>query len=91
VKLSGAASNRGAALFLCDSKEEQMNKPNLGDRIRLTHMDDDPDPIPAGATGTVICTCDMGDYLHITVAWDVQRSLNLVCPPDRYEILELAK
>jgi hypothetical protein len=30
-----------------------MNTPKPGDRIRLIHMPDDPDPIKTGAMGTV--------------------------------------
>jgi hypothetical protein len=59
----------------------------IGDRIRLIEMPDDPDPIPAGATGTVIAVTT-GPYAQIDVRWDnSSRSLSLVPGVDRFEII----
>jgi hypothetical protein len=63
---------------------------NLGDRIRLTHMGEDPDPIPVGATGTVTSITDMRTWVQIGVKWDINRSLYLSWPTDRFEIIERA-
>jgi hypothetical protein len=57
-----------------------------GDRIRLLSMPDDPDPIPAGATGTVL-SVTTGPYAQIEVDWDNGRSLALVPGVDRFEVI----
>ena len=57
-----------------------------GDRIRLTAMPDDPDPIPAGATGTVLSVTD-GPLGQIVIAWDNGRSLALVPGVDRFDVI----
>ena len=66
----------------------------IGDRIRLLEMQDDPDPIPPGTTGTVTSVHQfrgLGPRLegawHISVNWDVSRSLALCYPPDHFEII----
>ena len=69
-----------------------MNRtPRKGDRIRLLAMSDDPDPIPVGQLGTVVSVSRHGggkDAWHqIDVAWDNGRTLMLVSPPDRFEIV----
>ena len=67
---------------------------HIGQRIRLDHMGNDPCPIPAGATGTVIGLCPYRDTWQIGVAWEVagplreHRSLGLVWPIDRFTILK---
>ena len=67
------------------------NIPSKGDRIRLVAMADDPDPICAGQTGTVIDVRRHGsgrDTWHqLDVAWDDGRTLMLVSPPDTFEII----
>lgn len=65
--------------------------PGVVDRIRLVAMHDDPDPIPAGATGTMasverLLTQGAG-WLQIDVDWDNGRALMLVAPPDRFEFV----
>jgi hypothetical protein len=62
--------------------------PLKGARLRLLEMPDDPDPIPVGMTGTVVSAVNLRGSIQIIVRWDNGRSLNLVCPPDRFEILE---
>jgi len=57
-----------------------------GSRIRLIEMPDDPDPIPAGSTGTVLAVTE-GPYAQIDVAWDCTRSLLLVPGVDRFEVI----
>ena len=65
--------------------------PRVGDRIRLLCMTDDPDPIPAGQTGTVLGVASHGagnDAWHqIDVRWDGGRTLMLVSPPDVFQIV----
>ncbi|MFG0291472.1 MAG: DUF4314 domain-containing protein [Rhodopirellula sp. JB044] len=58
-----------------------------GDRVRLIEMGDDPDPIPAGTTGTVAGAYPQHDWLQLDVDWDNGRSLMLSIPPDRVERL----
>jgi hypothetical protein len=60
-----------------------------GDRIRLLAMPDDPDPIPAGATGTVVHVTT-GAFAQIDVDWDDGRALALIPGVDRFEILSCA-
>ena len=57
-----------------------------GDRLRLLSMPDDPDPIPAGATGTVL-SVTTGPYAQIEVDWDSGRSLALVPGVDRFDVI----
>ena len=58
-----------------------------GDRLRLLSMPDDPDPIPAGATGTVLSVTE-GPYAQIEVAWDNStRTLALVPGVDRFDVI----
>ena len=69
-----------------------MNRtPRKGDRIRLLAMADDPDPIQVGQLGTVVSVSHHGGGKHawhqIDVAWDKGRTLMLVSPPDRFEIV----
>ena len=65
--------------------------PKKGDRIRLVHMRDDPDPVPLGTEGTV--TLDPrpqtygGKWTQVDVDWDNGRTLKLVIPPDIVEVL----
>ena len=65
--------------------------PGVGDRIRLVSMHDDPDPIPPGQTGTVASVerllTEGAGWLQIDVNWDKGRSLMLVSPPDRFEVI----
>ena len=57
-----------------------------GDRIRLLAMPDDPDPIPAGATGTVLAVTT-GRFAQVDVSWDSGRTLSLVPGVDRFEVI----
>lgn len=58
-----------------------------GDRIRLISMTDDPDPIPAGTTGTVVGVYPHSDWTQVDVDWDEGRSLMLSIPPDQVAIV----
>jgi hypothetical protein len=58
-----------------------------GDRIKLIAMADDPDPVPAGSTGTVESVTD-GPLGQVWVRWDSGRSLALVPGVDRFEVIE---
>ncbi len=64
------------------------NVPQIGDRIRLIAMPNDPDPIPAGALGTVVSIHNHGRWTQIEVDWDNGRELMLSLPDDCIEILE---
>lgn len=65
--------------------------PKRGDRIRLLAMQDDPDPIQVGQTGTVVSVARHGGgkdaWFQIDVSWDNGRTLMLVSPPDAFEII----
>jgi hypothetical protein len=61
-----------------------------GDRIRLIEMPGDPHPIAPGATGTItFVQRDLArdDAWFIGVHWDDGRTLNLIIPPDRFDII----
>ena len=60
----------------------------VGDRIRLIEMTDDPNPIDAGATGTVTAIHFHSGWTQLEVDWDCGRQLMLASPPDRFEVLE---
>jgi hypothetical protein len=65
-----------------------MMIPSVGQRIRLTKMEDDPHPIPVGTTGTVSFVTDLRHYDHtvqVGVKWDIKRSLALILPRDEWE------
>jgi hypothetical protein len=61
----------------------------VGDRVRLVHMSDDPDPIKAGSVGTVTFVTDLHfrdmPQTQYGIAWDNGRSLSCICPPDTIE------
>lgn len=59
----------------------------VGDRIRLLAMPEDPSPIPTGEEGTVEAVSDLGCFTQVRVNWDSGRTLMLVTPPDRVEVL----
>jgi hypothetical protein len=62
-----------------------------GRRFRLVRMGEDPDPVPAGATGTIDSVAPWAPHeYHLNVTWDAEvgRSLNLILPVDEIELLE---
>ena len=59
----------------------------LGDRIRLICMPLDPDPIPVGSLGTVLCVHEQSDWSQVEVAWDNGRTLMLTVPPDQIQMV----
>lgn len=70
------------------------NLPKAGDRIRLVHMGNDPDPVPAGTEGTVrdVSALDFAGRkeTQIHVNWDNGRSLSCICPPDIVQVIKSA-
>ena len=58
----------------------------VGSRIMLTSMQDDPDAIPPGATGTVTG----GNGAQMYVDWDNGRSLILLVGIDRWQVIQRA-
>lgn len=64
---------------------------NIGDRIELLSMPDDPDPVPTGTQGTVesITRVPMRgkSFTQVGVKWDNGRTLSLVMPPDRVKVV----
>ena len=63
-----------------------MTNVQIGDRVRMLQMPDDPDPIPAGSTGTVTRVTD-GPLAQVSVDWDNGRSLSLVPGTDQFEVI----
>lgn len=59
----------------------------VGDRIGLLAMPDDPDPLPVGSTGTVVCLTD-GPLGQIGVKWDNGRTLFLIPGIDQFEVID---
>lgn len=58
----------------------------IGTRIRLTKMENDPCPIEVGAQGTVVSVQD-GRVAQLHVDWDNGRTLMLV-PDDEFEVVD---
>jgi len=60
----------------------------VGDRIELIQMGDDPCPIPAGTKGTVraISPWPKGTA-QISVSWDIKRTLALIWPEDQFRVI----
>ena len=60
-----------------------------GDRIKLVRMDNDPDPVQPGTTGTVLDASEVKlgreSWTQVSVKWDNGRCLSCVCPPDIIE------
>lgn len=57
----------------------------VGDRIKLLNMPDDPNPIEPGTNGTVTSVDNRMDV--VGVKWDNGRTLNLVLGVDSFDIL----
>jgi hypothetical protein len=64
--------------------DKNIDKSLIGKRITLEHMED-PEPIPDGATGTIVHVDGWG---HYHVQWDNGRSLSVIPGEDRFEITE---
>lgn len=72
------------------TEENQLPDLPAGCRIRLVSMTNDPNPIPAGTTGTVRDIRDLrsiGLGWQIDVQWDNHRGLKLI-PGDEYEVIK---
>ncbi len=58
--------------------------PTVGQRVKITGVMDDPDPLPVGLTGTVTAVTEFGHSIivgagaQISVDWDNGRTLMLV-------------
>lgn len=66
----------------------------LGCRIELVSMPEDPDPMPVGSQGTVVSITRLPWFgtptTQIGVDWDnSKRKLMLSVPPDSYRILSV--
>ena len=55
-----------------------------GTRIRLLHMDD-PDPVEAGTTGTIVGVDGVGTIL---VDWDNGRTLGIIPETDQFAVIK---
>lgn len=64
----------------------------IGTRIRLIGMENDPAPIPNGATGEVVHVFDFRDgHVQYGVKWDApheERTLSVIVPPDEIVVIE---
>ena len=63
----------------------------IGQRIRLVSMGQDPNPMPSGVEGTVRSFSDLWDgetQVHVDWDADVKRSLFLILPHDKIEVLK---
>jgi hypothetical protein len=58
-----------------------------GDRIEVTGVMDDPDPLPVGSRGTVMGVLNPGSiFEQVDVEWDSRRTLMLI--PHDYRIVK---
>ncbi len=64
-----------------------IDAPKVGDRIRLIHMPEDPDPIAYGSLGTVRAIHPHLGWTQVEVDWDNGRHLMLSLPDDVVEIV----
>jgi len=64
-----------------------MTNVQKGDRVKMIHMPDDPEPIPTGSIGTVTRVID-GPLAQVSVDWDNGRFLCLVPGTDEFEVIE---
>ena len=61
----------------------------VGKRIKLTSMQNDPDPIPVGSEGVVeMIGSEFQGSTQIFVKWDNGRSLILLSDVDRFEVID---
>ena len=61
---------------------------DVGDRIELISMTDDPSPLPSGSQGTItdknpVNFGPLQSFIQYSVKWDNGRTLMLCVPPDR--------
>lgn len=62
-------------------------RPQIGDRVKITGVMDDPDPLPVGLEGTVDYLTPMHyGFQQYGVKWDNRRTLFLL-PDDPFVIL----
>lgn len=60
----------------------------VGDRVRLIHMPDDPDPIPEGSEGEINYVGQVSGFgQQIGVKWDSGRTLMLIVGVDKFVVL----
>lgn len=55
---------------------------NIGDKVVLDYMADDPDPIPPGTRGTITFVNRTDSFIQYGVEWENGRTLMACCPPD---------
>ena len=67
-----------------------------GDRVRLVHMPDDPNPIPVGSEGTVHTVTvferspsGVSKEWQLGIRWDNGRTLSVICPPDIVDVIPI--
>ena len=62
----------------------------IGQRIELTSMENDPHPIPVGTRGTILGVnkTPYDGELQIKVNWDNGRTLMLLYPEDTFKIID---
>jgi hypothetical protein len=58
---------------------------NIGKRIRIDFMKDEPHPVESGTLGTIIDVDGIGQY---RVNWDNGRTLSVIPNEDEFEILD---
>lgn len=64
----------------------------VGDKIRLTKMDNDPSPIAVGTCGVITDITDLHSMgKQVSVNWENGRTLRLVLPEDEFEVIEKAE
>jgi hypothetical protein len=68
-----------------DWVKNQPREVEVGDRIKLVNMPDDPNPLEAGTEGTVTSVDKRMEVIGVT--WDNGRTLSLILGVDMFDIL----
>lgn len=66
----------------------ELNGSNVGARVRLLSMPDDPNPLEPGSEGTINYVGNLpGEGQQIGVDWDNGRTLMLIVGVDEFELV----
>jgi hypothetical protein len=59
--------------------------PEVGQRIRVLEVSEEPERVPPGTCGLVISVIQVAEWWQVAVAWENGSKLSLRVPPDQWE------